>query len=160
MYVVSSPMVTAHKPLKSSCCVSSHAAPINRKVCAEIAPSKAQIHIAGIQPVPPAIPEDSVRIPAPATLLIKLKMDAGIVALPPSSSLAAACLFFFFGIDFGLYDTVFGIDSLLDVAEVKDRARNTRRYAKNRNLRVMAEIKMKSDADADFLERSIFESFD
>ena len=64
--------------------VSSQDSPMMEKQCALIAPRMVQIEIAGIQPVPEAMPAESVKIPAPATLLTKLKTDANIVAFPCS----------------------------------------------------------------------------
>ena len=67
--------------LKSLSPVISQASPMIAKQCEPIVPNPAQIAIAGIHPVPAAIPADSVNIPAPATLLTRLKTDAAIVDL-------------------------------------------------------------------------------
>jgi hypothetical protein len=89
-----SPMVRFHNPLKSASPVNSHASPTIEKQCPLSPPSTEQITIAGIHPVPGAIPDDNVKIPAPATLFTKLKTDETVDALP-SEGAAAAFLFFF-----------------------------------------------------------------
>ena len=79
--------------LKSASLVSSHASPMIAKECPLSRPKTAHMSMAGIQPVPLAIPAAKVKMPAPATLLTRLKTDARIVAfasswLPPRTELA------------------------------------------------------------------------
>ena len=69
------PIVRFHKPLKSGSPINSHDSPTIEKQCPLIPPNTAHIAIAGIHPVPGAIPDDKVNIPAPATLLTKLNTD-------------------------------------------------------------------------------------
>ena len=84
------PKALAHNPLKVSSPVNSHDLPINPNVCAETNASIVQIIIDGIQPVfPLAFPAAKVRIPAPATLLDKLKIEVRMVA-----PLLASAVFF------------------------------------------------------------------
>jgi hypothetical protein len=79
-------MIYAHShTLKSDSPVSSQAFPIMEKPCPLLTLKNAQISIAGIKPVPGAIPAAKVKIPAPATLFTRLKTDERIVAFPSSN---------------------------------------------------------------------------
>lgn len=72
-----------HNPLNDRCPLRSHDLPINVNVCADIAARQVQTAILGTHPVPlRAFPAANVKIPAPATLLERLKMDVKIDALP------------------------------------------------------------------------------
>lgn len=84
MYVVLTPIVRLQRPLKSRSPVNSQASPIMIKECALSAPRMVQIRIAGIHPVPPAFPAARAKMPAPATLLTKLKTDDAMEVVPQS----------------------------------------------------------------------------
>ena len=82
IHAVLGPKASPHNALNVLCPVRSQAFPIKRKVWAEIKAKVTHVTILGIQPVPVALPAASVKIPAPATLLARLKTDVVMDALP------------------------------------------------------------------------------
>ena len=81
-----SPMVLHQRPRKSLTLSASQQVPTAAKVYADIAPRATPIMAAGPLPTPPAMPAESVRRPAPATLFTRLKMDVAgeePLCLPP-----------------------------------------------------------------------------
>ena len=74
-----------HNPLNVLSPVISQALPMRTKVCAEQNANVTQVRIEGTQPVPDAFPAANVKIPAPATLLAKLKTEVRMEALPVDS---------------------------------------------------------------------------
>mmetsp|Transcript_21678 Transcript_21678/g.53545 ORF Transcript_21678/g.53545 Transcript_21678/m.53545 type:complete len:194 (-) Transcript_21678:85-666(-) len=85
IHAVLGPKAVDHSPLKVFSPVISQALAMRIKVWDEHKASVAQIKMEGIHPVPLAFPAASVKIPAPATLFAKLKMEVVTDALPPSA---------------------------------------------------------------------------
>lgn len=89
----SAPIVADHRSLKDAVPVSAHASPSRKNVYPEMAPSTMQMATAGIHPTPAAMPAESVRMPAPATLLIiwKAVSITPVVVCPESVEAARSC---------------------------------------------------------------------
>ena len=83
IHAVFGPKAFPHKPLKVFSPVISQALAMRMKVWDEQKANVVQIKMEGTHPVPLAFPAARVKIPAPATLLAKLKMEVVTEAFPP-----------------------------------------------------------------------------